>query len=226
MRSTNYYKKSLNSLKLVEVYNTKIERIKQFLNSEIEYVKSIITRNDEVLEIGAGYGRIIKEIASYVKYISGIDISKETIEYGKYYLKGLNNVSLDVMNAYDLNYKERFDVVLCLQNGISAIKGNHNRLVECAINASKNTGKIIFSTYSPKIWEERLKWFVEQSEKELIGKLDMEKTKNGNIYCDDGFEATTFTENDFDKIGKSTGYCYSIEEVDESSLFLIIDKSK
>jgi len=226
MRNSNYYKESLNSLQLVEVYNTKIERIQKFLNNEIEHVKRIITKKDEILEIGAGYGRIIKELAPYAKYICGIDISSKTIEYGRNYLKELSNISLEVMDAYNMNFKEQFDITLCLQNGISAIKGNHNRLVECAVKATRKNGKIIFSTYSPKIWDERVKWFIEQSGKGLIGKLDLEKTKNGIIYCSDGFEAMTFTENDFHKIGKSTGYSYYIEEVDESSVFLVIDKSK
>lgn len=83
MESGNYYEESLNSFRLVEVYNTKIKRIKQYLKNEIEYVRSKTKRDDELLEIGAGYGRILKELAPYVKSLSGIDISQETIEYRK-----------------------------------------------------------------------------------------------------------------------------------------------
>ena len=66
--------------------------------------------------------------------------------------------------------------------------------------------------------------FVEQSEKGLIGKIDPTKTMEGVIHCDDGFEATTLSELDFQRIGRSTGLDYSLEEVDGSSLFLIITK--
>ena len=33
MESGNYYEESLNSLRLAEVYNTRIERIRQYLRS-------------------------------------------------------------------------------------------------------------------------------------------------------------------------------------------------
>ncbi len=224
MESGNYYEESLNSFRLVEVYNTKIKRIKQYLKNEIEYVRSKTKRDDELLEIGAGYGRILKELAPYVKSLSGIDISQETIEYGRSYLKGLNNVSLELMDAYSMNYQERFDLILCLQNGLSAIKGNPMLLVERALQATRTGGRVFFSTYSPKIWEERVKWFIEQSEKGLIGKIDPTMTKDGVIRCEDGFEATTLTEQDLRRIGRSTGLRYSLEEVDGSSLFLTITK--
>ena len=141
MESGNYYEESLNSLRLVEVYNTRIERIRQYLRSEIEYVKSKIAGDDDLLEIGAGYGRILKELAPYARSLSGIDLSPETVQYGRSYLKGLGNVSLEVMDAYSLNYLERFDLTLCLQNGISAIKGNPQLLVERALQATREGGK-------------------------------------------------------------------------------------
>ncbi|HPB56503.1 MAG TPA: methyltransferase domain-containing protein [Candidatus Aminicenantes bacterium] len=224
MESGNYYEESLNSLRLVEVYNTRIERIRQYLRSEIEYVKSKTALDDDLLEIGAGYGRILKELAPYARSLSGIDLSPETVQYGRSYLRGLDNVSLEVMDAYSLNYRERFDLTLCLQNGISAIKGNPQHLVERALQATREGGRILFSTYSPKIWQERVSWFVEQSEKGLIGEVDPAKTREGVIHCDDGFEATTLSEQDFQRIGRSTGLDYSLEEVDGSSLFLIITK--
>ena len=226
MESGNYYEESLNSLRLVEVYNTRIERIRQYLRSEIEYVKSKTALDDDLLEIGAGYGRILKELAPYARSLSGIDLSPETVQYGRSYLKGLGNVSLEVMDAYSLNYLERFDLTLCLQNGISAIKGNPQLLVERALQATKAGGRVLFSTYSPKIWQERVSWFVEQSEKGLIGEVDPAKTREGVIHCDDGFEATTLSEQDFQRIGRSTGLDYSLEEVDGSSLFLTITKRR
>ena len=151
MESGNYYEESLNSLRLAEVYNTRIERIRQYLRSEIEYVKSKTALDDNLLEIGAGYGRILKELAPYARSLSGIDLSPETVQYGRSYLRGLDNVSLEVMDAYSLIYRERFDLTLCLQNGISAIKGNPQLLVERALQATREGGRILFSTYSPKI---------------------------------------------------------------------------
>lgn len=67
-------------------------------------------------------------------------------------------------------------------------------------------------------------WFKEQADKDLLGELDMEKTKNGEIVCKDGFRATTFTESELENLGKASGCKWQIAEVDESSIFLIIQK--
>ena len=40
---------------------------------------------------------------------------------------------LNVSDVYQFDSKIKFDAVLCLQNGLSAIKGSANRLVEIAM---------------------------------------------------------------------------------------------
>ncbi|WP_392486516.1 hypothetical protein ACER0A_005780 [Haloimpatiens sp. FM7315] len=69
-----------------------------------------------------------------------------------------------------------------------------------------------------------LKWFEEQASKGLLGEIDYEKTKNGIIVCKDGFKATTNSPEALERIGKESGYPYKIQEIDESSLFLILEK--
>jgi 2-polyprenyl-6-hydroxyphenyl methylase/3-demethylubiquinone-9 3-methyltransferase len=224
MAENNYYAKNLNSLKLYSVYDTIIPRIKQYLDKEIDFVRNSLDKKDNVLELGTGYGRILKELSHYAKSFVGIDISEDSIEFGKEYLKEMLNIRLDAKNAYELDFVETFDVVLCLQNGLSALKGDPLDLVNISMRALRQGGKAYFSTYSEKFWQHRLAWFYEQSNKGLQGEIDSEKTKDGVIVCKDGFRATTFTKNDFAKLGKASGYQYEIQEVDESSLFLIIIK--
>jgi len=84
-----------------------------------------------------------------------------------------------------------FDVVFCIQNGISAFGVDQKRLIAESIRVTKNNGVILFSSYSPKIWDARLEWFRMQSQLGLIGEIDEEKTRNGTIVCKDGFRATT-----------------------------------
>ncbi|TSA28485.1 MAG: class I SAM-dependent methyltransferase, partial [Bacteroidetes bacterium] len=86
-------------------------------------------------------------------------------------------------------------------------------------------GTILFSSYSEKIWEDRLHWFELQSEAGLLGKIDTEQTGNGRIVCDDGFTATTVDEEDFLKLTAGIkGIEISFEEVDESSIFLVLKR--
>jgi 2-polyprenyl-6-hydroxyphenyl methylase/3-demethylubiquinone-9 3-methyltransferase len=221
----NYYAEKLNAGKLYKVYQTAIPRVRQYLDAEIDFVRKGLKGDERILELGAGYGRIMKELAPFAGSIVGIDIAEESIELGKEYLKDCPNTELYVMDAHELNLGGDFDVVLCLQNGLSAIKGGSpETLLANTLKLVKNGGRAYYSTYSPKFWEYRVAWFKEQADKDLLGELDMEKTKNGEIVCKDGFRATTFTGSELENLGKASGCKWQIVEVDESSIFLVIQK--
>ena len=59
----NYYADKLNAQSLFQVYDTAIPRIKQYLDAEIDFVRQNLTGSEDVLELAAGYGRIVKELA-------------------------------------------------------------------------------------------------------------------------------------------------------------------
>ena len=224
MMKNNYYAQKLNSQNLFKVYETKIPRVKQYLDAEISFVRDNLTGSERVLELGAGYGRIVKELAGNCKSIIGIDISDENVSLGKEYLKDSTNAKIVTMDVHNLTFEEKFDVILCLQNGLSAMKVTSMDSIEKILEMVVSGGKVYFSTYSEKIWEYRLMWFKEQAEKGLLGELDLDKTKDGVIICKDGFKANTHTPKDLKMIGYLSGYEYQIQEIDESSVFLIIHK--
>lgn len=220
----NYYDQSLNAQKLYRVYQSKYPRVAQYLAAEISYVKNHLQGTERILELGAGYGRIMKELAPFCGSIVGIDISKDNVAFGREYLKAVENADLMVMDAHRLSFEEHFDVILCLQNGLSAMKIEPMSYIKEVLELLRPGGKAFFSSYSPNFWEHRLAWFAEQAEKGLLGELDMEKTKDGVIVCKDGFRATTCSPEDMDKIGRASGYRYQVTEVDESSIFLVVEK--
>ena len=220
----NYYAEKLNSAKLFQVYDTELERVRQYLREEIAFVRRGLQGDERVLELGCGYGRIMRELAPYAESITGIDISPDSIRFALDYLRDCPNCTAQVMDAYDLQFGPVFDVVLCLQNGISAIKGKAEDLIAESLRVLVPGGRACFSTYSANFWDHRLAWFHEQSAKGLLGEIDTEKTANGNIVCKDGFTATTFSPEDLKNLAEKTGCRYSIEEVNGSSLFLILEK--
>jgi 2-polyprenyl-6-hydroxyphenyl methylase/3-demethylubiquinone-9 3-methyltransferase len=224
-KDENYYASNLNSQKLYKVYDTNIPRVRQYLDMEIEFVRNRLNGAEKVLELGVGYGRILKELYSCTKYFLGIDISSDSVEFGKEYLKEFPHIRLETMDAHELIFENEYVAVLCLQNGLSALSGEAINLVKRCMKALKRSGAAYFSTYSGKFWEHRLAWFEEQADKGLLGAIDKTQTGNGVIVCQDGFRAVTFTENDFIELGESSGCNYEIQEVDESSLFLIITKT-
>ena len=220
---SNYYADKLNSQSLFQVYETDIPRVKQYLDAEIDFVRKNLSGSERVLEMAAGYGRIVKELASYCGSIVGMDISAENVELGKEYLKDFPNASMVTMDAHKMTFDDTFDVILCLQNGLSAVRANP-AAIDNIINLLAPGGAVYFSSYSARFWDWRVKWFEEQAAKGLLGEIDYDQTKNGVIICKDGFKAMTHSPEDFKKIGDAIGLPYQIKEVDESSIFLIIQK--
>ena len=76
----NYYSKSLNSNNLQKCYDIAPPRVKQFLEAEINFVLSKIKPSDKVLDLGCGYGRVMKKLSEKAKTVTGIDISNDNID--------------------------------------------------------------------------------------------------------------------------------------------------
>ena len=219
----NYYNEKLNSQKLFQVYRSDIPRVRQYLDAEIEFVRHALKGTERVLELGAGYGRIMRALAPYCASITGIDVSMQSVELGREYLADFPQAGIQCMDARHLTLSEQFDVLLCLQNGLSAMRLSQQDLGNLLARLASG-GTAYFSTYSANFWEIRLAWFQEQADKGLLGPIDWSLTKDGVIVCQDGFRATTQTPDDLGQIGEASGYPYEIKEVDGSSLFLIIHK--
>lgn len=218
----NYYAERLNAGKLLAVYDTDIPCIARYLTAEIDYIKGCIKEDFKAIELGAGYGRIMKELAPHLKHIDGIDIAPDSVEFGQLYLRDTPGARLYLADAFSFETEERYDLVICAQNGLSSIKGDPYLLTQKAVGLLNVGGTALFSTYSSKFWAYRLAWFQQQADEGLLGELDFEKSVNGKIVCKDGFTSISFTEEDLKNLGASTGKHFYIEEVDCSSVFLII----
>ena len=226
MRKGSYYKEKLSATKLARCYEIAPPRIKQYLNAEIRFVISNLRSDDLILELGCGHGRVLQETSRYVSWTVGIDISKESLRLAQT-MENCQNCTVSVMDASQTAFHSNiFDVVFCIQNGISAFCVHKDRLIAESIRITKESGIILFSSYSPKIWPARLEWFNEQSRLGLIGEIDEEKTCDGTIVCKDGFKATTVTDVQFAQLFHELGMNASIIEVDESSIFCKVVKER
>ena len=216
----NYYSDLLNSNRLKKCYEIAPERVKQFLKAEIAFVLSRIKHNDKVLDLGCGYGRVALKLLEKAKTIVGIDISKDNIELAMKTFDKHDNCEFFVMDAVDLKFADNtFDMVICVQNGISAFKVDPLRLINESIRVTKKGGTVLLSSYSEKFWSFRLKWFQIQAEHKLIGEIDKKLTKNGIIVCKDGFKATSFSRQKFLELTSHFNVQTTIHEIDNSSIF-------
>jgi 2-polyprenyl-6-hydroxyphenyl methylase/3-demethylubiquinone-9 3-methyltransferase len=222
MSDTNfsYYAKQLSAERLQRVYEIAPLRVQQYFAAEINFLLSKITPSDVVLELGCGYGRIIPTLAERAHFVVGIDTSIESLKFGKSFLQYYSNCLLLQMNAVQLDFlSHSFDVVVCIQNGISAFHVNQHDLIKESIRVTKPGGRIYFSSYSEKFWKHRLQWFRLQAQEGLVGEIDEEQTKNGVIVCNDGFTATTVDEKKFLDLTSNLNVNTNIVEVDESTIF-------
>jgi SAM-dependent methyltransferase len=220
-----YYSENLFAERLEMCYRLAPPRVTRYLDAEIDFVRQRIKPGDKVLEIGCGYGRVLKSIYPAAKYVIGIDNAVDTLFYGHSLLLP-GSCSLLAMDAYKQGFKsETFDLVFCIQNGISAFGGNPEMLINESVRITKKGGTVLFSSYSDKFWEHRLEWFKIQSENYLIGEIDYDLTGDGTIVCKDGFRATTFNSERFRLLTSSIHGSISIREIDDSSIFceIILD---
>ncbi|MCX6174116.1 MAG: class I SAM-dependent methyltransferase [Ignavibacteriales bacterium] len=217
----DYYSDKLSAKRLERVYEIAPVRVKQYFEAEINHVLQKIQTHDLVLELGCGYGRILPSLAKKAKSVFGIDTSLSSLLLGKETLSKISNCSLAQMNAVQLSFPNNiFDVVVCIQNGISAFHVNQKELILESLRVTKPNGIVLFSSYSEKSWNDRLEWFRLQSDNGLLGEIDYEKTINGNIVCKDGFTATTVGIDQFKALTSDIdNVIVNLEEVDDSSIF-------
>ena len=214
-----YYSDSLSAERLQRCYEIAPPKVARYLEAEIEHVLAKIKPSDTVLELGCGYGRVIGRLLGKARKVVGIDTSKASLDQAK---KDLHHFKLDLaqMDAVHLAFTDGcFDVVICIQNGISAFNVDQEALILESLRVTQDGGTCLFSSYSDDFWEHRLEWFHLQASVGLIGEIDMGKTGNGCIVCKDGFQATTLRRKDFSELVSRIGFTATIAEVDESSIF-------
>jgi len=225
--SGDYYSDKLSAERLERVYEIAPPRVRQYLDAEVSFVLERVQPGDAVLELGCGYGRIIPALAEKAGKVVGVDTSEASLEIARELLCDIGNCELMRMDAVALEFADNaFDVVICIQNGISAFHVNQKQLINEAVRVCKAGGSVLFSSYSEKFWEHRLEWFELQAGEGLLGEVDYSKTGDGVIVCMDGFTATTVSAEEFRALTVGIAARAEIVEVDESSLFCVITRQR
>lgn len=221
---TDYYSKSLYGKALKKCYDIAPPRVKQYLAAEIQYIIEQVEGYHLVLELGCGYGRVMKPVSHDVDTMVGIDTSIHSLTYGQDYLSEVKNWYLLAMDASRLGFSHgTFDAVLCIQNGLSAFRVDSALLARESLRVTRPGGLLLYSSYSPKFWDHRLEWFCLQAQHGLIGEIDESRTGNGVIVCKDGLHLTSVTESQFVKLFSSKDTRVATEEIDESSVFCRVE---
>lgn len=216
----SYYAQKLAATRLQQVYDIAPDPVRRYLSAEIAYVQERMPPGCRVLELGCGYGRILKELAPRAGVLAGIDTSLASLRMAKDYLAACADVMLVQMDAIDLAFPpETFDLVCCVQNGISAFHVDQRQLMAAAVSVARPGGRVLFSSYAEAFWEDRLDWFRLQAQHGLLGAIDEAATGRGVIVCKDGFKATTVTPDQFRTLSQGLGDVVTVDTVAASSVF-------
>ncbi len=222
-----YYSAKLGGERLRKCYDLASARVRRYLEAEIAFVLSRLCPGDQALELGCGYGRVAVRLGVVAKRVVGIDTSLESLMLARRLARRDLRCKFVQMDASALALANgEFDVVVCVQNGLSAFAVDPTLVLAEALRVTRSGGRIVLSSYSASFWPERLRWFESQAAAGLVGTIDYDKTRDGVIVCEDGFRARTFSPAAFRSLCDSFGLAPVITTVDESSVFCDIVLSK
>ncbi|MBN2431430.1 MAG: class I SAM-dependent methyltransferase [Acidobacteria bacterium] len=217
---TGYYETTLSAERLKLCYELAPPAVQRYLAAEIDHVRARLIPGGRTLELGCGYGRVLRELAPAGGRLTGIDTSEESLRHARHYLQGLAGIDLCRMDAAHTGFAAgSFDLVVCIQNGISAFHVDPHRLCRQAVRLTRRGGRVLFSSYAPQFWDARLAWFRLQAEHGLVGPIDDAATGDGRIVCRDGFTATTVSPGEFVTWTTGLGVRRTIELIADASLF-------
>lgn len=104
--------------------------------------------NEAVLDLGCGDGRITVEIAGMAKngFVIGVDNSEEMIKLAgeRYPVEKYNNLSFEVMDAKEIRFNNKFDVVF--SNAALHWVDDHKKVLEGINRSLKPGGRFLIQT--------------------------------------------------------------------------------
>jgi 2-polyprenyl-6-hydroxyphenyl methylase/3-demethylubiquinone-9 3-methyltransferase len=216
----SYYTRTLAGDRLRRCYEIAPPRVQRYLQEEASFVCGRLGSSDVVLELGCGYGRFVWPLARVAGQVVGIDLSHENLRLARALTDRHLPCRFAAMDASKLGFAPAsFDVVVCVQNGICAFHVNAVDLLREALRVVRSPGRVLFSTYSERIWPDRLDWFRLQAAQGLVGAIDEQATRPGTIVCRDGFSVGTMTPDLFRQACAELRVAPTLTEVDQSSLF-------
>jgi len=193
-------------IKLVE--NIDDDILQSHMKAEIDVISKVKdSKNKTFIDLGAGYGRILPDLAKISRNVISIDINSEMLRELKKRTEIYENASVIEGDIQELSkLLERADVqnpvLLLTQNTLGTIEGDYKMVLsEMRIIAKKYKGEIIISLFR----QESLKnWGIRMYSKiqEMVGEPDLLKTdfNKGIFISKTGYEAKWWNSTEIENL--------------------------
>jgi len=173
--------------------------IQDFLDGEIKFINKYLKKDKFVLEVGCGYGRLLKILQQKSSRLVGIDFSKKMVNAARINTSQFKNVDIKLMNAEKLSFNNNlFDYVLCLDNSFGNMPGIEQKVINEMYRVCKPGGKIIISVFSDSAKNVQIKNY---------NRIGLKNVRNigDAIYTDDGFYSRRFTKKQLSRLFTKAG---------------------
>lgn len=196
-------------LKLVE--NTDNLMLKHYMNEELSFILSINDlANAEVIEIGAGYGRLMNRLHNKCKSYTGIEINPDMY----WALKSKMASNSKVVNQDIFKFLADFSVsdehrtiFIIAQNTLGTLEGDYSELLKLLKQQTRQGSfELILSFFNaPALNKEGVSIYKEIEK--MVGKIDFEKTNftDGVFVSTTGYTSKWWKEDEIADILKKFG---------------------
>jgi len=193
-------------IELVE--NIKDDILQSHMKAEIDVISKVKdSKNKTFIDLGAGHGRILPDLAKISRNIISIDINPDMLRELKKRTEMYDNASVIEGDIQELsNLLEKADVqnpvLLLIQNTLGTIEGDYKKVLsEMKAITKKYKSEIIISLFR----QESLKdWGIKMYSKiqEMVGEPDLLKTnfKKGVFISKTGYEAKWWNSAEIERI--------------------------
>ena len=132
--------------------------LRKYIKNEKIFLLKNITKNSVVIDIGCGYGQILKALSKKANKVVGIDINKETLGRALKATSQSKNVELFNEDCRKTHFEDSyFDYCVATMNTFGNLGKGKIPVLKEMVRITKPDGKIFISVYSENALNERLK---------------------------------------------------------------------
>ncbi len=194
-------------------------KTKETIDKEADFIIRSTAMNESkaVLDLGCGPGLYVKEFAKTGAKVTGIDISKRSIDYA---VKNINskytNTHFTKMNYLDINFSESFDIATLIFYDFCALNTNEQNILLAKIHtALKDDGFFIFDIVTENM-ETSVSTKISVCEEGLWSPKPYVEILNTYLYDDpktEGLQYVIIDENGSTRIIRIYHRLFSLEEI-------------